>query len=119
MHPRKQHTRHAHPGQTRHKTAPVSYRARPHAALLAVFIAMAPASTARAQEMPASPPSSATPASPGATHPMAPATQPPDLTVDGVLRASLPGFVAGLGSGTALAVTGWAIRKLTARRSAP
>ncbi|MEU7136056.1 hypothetical protein [Streptomyces sp. NPDC046261] len=97
----------------------MSYRARPHAALLAVFIAMAPAGTAQAHEAPASPSASASPASPGAAHPVAPGTQPPDLTVDGVLRASLPGFVAGLGSGTALAVTGWAIKKLTARRSVP
>ncbi|GHC40858.1 hypothetical protein [Streptomyces cinnamoneus] len=48
-----------------------------------------------------------------------PSPQPADLSAAGLLRASLPGFLAGLASGTVLAVGGWIVKRLTRRRSAP
>ncbi|MEX2981265.1 hypothetical protein [Streptomyces sp. C36] len=89
---------------------------------MVLFLALAPADTAQAGRPPVRPEASAAsaaPESPSAVHPT-PTPQSAPLTFDGILRTALPGFVAGLGSGTVLAVIGWAAKKVTAnRRSEP
>ncbi|MEV5240718.1 hypothetical protein AB0K89_16695 [Streptomyces cinnamoneus] len=90
-------------------------------ALVATLILTAPAGAA-AHDVPVTPPVVAF-AHPLPSASASPAGQPSpqsaDLSTTGLLRASLPGFLAGLASGTVLAVGGWAVRRLTRRRPAP
>ncbi|MEV4742810.1 hypothetical protein [Streptomyces sp. NPDC049555] len=78
------------------------------APLTAAVVTLAPAAAVRAD----SPPPAAAPAQPGVPSPAA-----VPLSPGTVVHAALPAFVAGLGSGSVLAVTGWAIRRLSARRA--
>ncbi|GAA2718228.1 hypothetical protein GCM10010315_33280 [Streptomyces luteosporeus] len=75
---------------------------------MAVALTLAPAAAVRAD----SPPPATAPVQPGVSSPGA-----VPLSPGTVVHAALPAFVAGLGSGSVLAVTGWAIRRLAARRA--
>ncbi|MFI1258202.1 hypothetical protein ACH4U6_31075 [Streptomyces netropsis] len=91
------------------------YRAR-HAVIALTFLAAAlpavPAAQAAAQVSRAAAAASAQPTA-------RPPARPDGLSREELWRAGLPPFLASLGSGTVLAVTGWGIKRITSRRSAP
>lgn len=106
-------------GQSRHRAAPVRYRARRAVIALTFLAAVLPAApiaqAAQATAQGASPSA--------ATAPTRPADRPParpgGLSRQELWRSALPPFLASLGSGTVLAVTGWGIKRIVSRRAAP
>ncbi|MEV6776706.1 hypothetical protein [Streptomyces syringium] len=106
-------------GQSHHRAAPVRYRARRAVIALAFLAAVLPAvPTAQAAQAAArgvSPSAATAPTRPTDR----PSARPDGLSRQELWRAGLPPFLASLGSGTVLAVTGWGIKRIVSRRGAP
>ncbi|MFD7239266.1 hypothetical protein ACFWAT_28695 [Streptomyces syringium] len=103
-------------GQSHHRAAPVRYRARRAVIALTFLAAVLPAvPAAQATVQGASPSAATAPVRPTDR----PSARPGGLSRQELWRAGLPPFLASLGSGTVLAVTGWGIKRIASRRGAP
>ncbi|MBP2406935.1 hypothetical protein SNS2_4376 [Streptomyces netropsis] len=103
-------------GQSHHRAAPVRYRARRAVVALTFLAAVLPTvPAAQATAQGASPSAATAPTQPTDRPP----ARPGGLSGPELWRAGLPPFLASLGSGTVLAVTGWGIKRIASRRAAP